>query len=80
MSSILFGDTIVPIIARKIISSFGGILFYIRNIILLGSSTKTHYSCGVFVAFVWKRFTAYFVHEGMCRVPPFGLLLYSSSA
>ena len=37
MGSILFGDTMVP---SKIISSFWGIVFYIRNIILLGLTTK----------------------------------------
>ena len=33
---------------RVSISSFWGIVFYIRNIILLGSTTKKHYSYGVF--------------------------------
>ena len=34
-------------ICSKIIPSFWGIVFLIRNIILLGSTTKKHYSLGV---------------------------------
>ena len=43
MNSILFGDTMVPIIEQDY-NLFLGIVFYIRNIILLGSTTKKHYS------------------------------------
>ena len=45
MSSILFGDTRVPNIEYDYILLWG-IVFCIRNIILLGSTTKKHYSHG----------------------------------
>ena len=40
MSSILLGDTILYPIQSKIISSLWGVVFHIRNIILLGLTTK----------------------------------------
>ena len=43
MSSILLGDTMVPIIElSKILPSLWGIFCYVRKIILLGSTTKTN--------------------------------------
>ena len=43
MSSILFGDTMVPIIEQDYILLLG-YSFYIRDIILLGSTTNKDYS------------------------------------
>ena len=45
MSSILFGDTMVPNIEEDYVS-FWGIVFYIRNIILLGSQKKQYSHAG----------------------------------
>ena len=45
LSSILCGDIMVPNIEKDYILLLG-IVFYIRNIILLGSTTKKHYSVG----------------------------------
>ena len=43
LSSVSFGDAMVPNV-EKIISSFWGIVFYIRTIFLLYSTTKKRYS------------------------------------
>ena len=45
MSSVLFGDIMVPNIEYDSILLFV-IVFYVRNIILLGLTTKKHYSHG----------------------------------